>query len=62
MRLLFFKLTLLYKRALRSLRDQVVFRLVLWVPLVAHPFRLQGWVLPLDFKAVCRNLWSEVLA
>lgn len=28
---------------------------------MAHPSRLQGWVLPLDFKAVCRNLWSNVL-
>lgn len=61
MRVLFFKLTTLYKRALRSLQDPVVFHLVLWVPLVAHPSRLQGWALPLDFKAVCRNLWSEVL-
>ena len=64
MRLSFSKLTilLLYKRALRSPQDLVVFHLVLWVPLVAHLSRLQGWVLlHLDSKAVCRNFWSEVL-
>jgi hypothetical protein len=61
MRLLFFKLTILYK-ALLSLQDQVVSHRLVWVPLVAHPSRLQGWVpLPLDSKAVRRNLWSEVL-
>ena len=65
MRLLNFKLTilLLYKRTLRSLpQDLVVFHLALWVPLVAHLSRLRGWVLlHLDSKAVCLNLWSEVL-
>ena len=62
MRIPFGKLTVLYK-ALRFPRDPVVFHLALWVPLAAHPSLLQGWVpLPLDFKAVSHNLWSEVLS